>query len=150
MMLVYVLRPLPRSAGEPTLILQLASAAFAHSLRARRLTISLSRLAQASLALRPVHLLTHLRGPLSPRLRRVGRPSRLSGSYRAESTIPRAGLSPAASPLVSRHTRKDGRTEVSWIFLSSCLPFKCGRRAVEAQRRSDRTKEDRKKKYLFV
>src|SRR5262252_7291715 len=107
MMLVYVLRPLPRSAGEPTLILQLASAAFAHSLRARRLTISLSRLAQASLALRPVHLLTHLRGPLSPRLRRVGRPSRLSGSYRAESTIPRAGLSPAASPLVSRHTRKD-------------------------------------------
>ena len=67
------------------------------------LALDLSRLAQASLALRPVRLLTRQRGPLSPGLRRVGRPSRRPGRYPGVPTRPGAGLAPAAWTDLSRH-----------------------------------------------
>ena len=60
------------------------------------LASDLSRPAQASLALRPVRLLTRQSGPLSPGLRRLGHPRRLPGSYQGVPTPPGAGLAPAA------------------------------------------------------
>src|SRR5688572_26386879 len=91
-----VLCPLPRWTGRlPRSISPATLAAFADQVAARHPQLRFSGPAQASLALRPACLLTHLRGPLSPRLRRVGHPSRRSGSYRGASTTPRTGLSPA-------------------------------------------------------
>ena len=55
-----------------------------------------SRLARASLALRPVRLRTRLRGPVSPELRRLGHPYRRPDCYSGVPTPPEAGLSPAA------------------------------------------------------
>lgn len=54
---------------------------------------NLSRPAQASLALRPVHLLTYQScRPLSLELRRISHPLRLPGNYPGTPTIPGVGL----------------------------------------------------------
>jgi hypothetical protein len=62
----------------------------------------LSRPAQASLALRPVHLLIYQScRPLSLELRRIGRPLRLPGSYPGIPTIPGVGLPPTVTQHLS-------------------------------------------------
>src|SRR5262249_4207470 len=70
--------------------------------------LSLSRPAQASLALRPVHLLIYPScRPLSLGLRRSSRPLRLPGSYPGIPTIPGIGLPPTvAQHLCAAHTDK--------------------------------------------
>ena len=70
------------------------------------LALDLSRPAQASLTLRPARLLTRpIGGPLFPELRRSGHPRHRPGSYQDVPTPPWAGLSPAASIYLSRHTQ---------------------------------------------
>ena len=70
--------------------------------------LHLSRPAQASLALRPVHLLIdHTCRPLSLELRRSSHPLGLPGSYPGIPTIPEIGLSPTVTQhLCTAHTDK--------------------------------------------
>src|SRR5262249_10230971 len=68
------------------------------------LASNLSGPAQASLALRPARSRPAQGGSLSPRLRRVGHPHRLPGSYQGGPPPPRTELSPAALTDLARHT----------------------------------------------
>jgi len=101
----YVLRPLPRRAGRPSSVGASSRpqrpSSMERGLGARMRPFEAAR---ASLALRPVRLLTRQRGPLSPGLRRGGRPSRRPRCYPGVPTRPGAGLAPAAWTDLSRRT----------------------------------------------
>ena len=76
-------------------------------------------------------------GSLSPRLRRVGRPRRLPGSYQGGPTPPRTGLSPAALTGLARHTLKiiDNlrRGEQEQLAGASAQPARGRRRATRRE-----------------
>lgn len=93
----YVLRPLPRRAERPSCVGASGRSRRPSSMeRDSALALDLSRLAQASLALRPVRVLTRQSGPVSPGLRWLGHPHHRPGRYPGAPTRPGAGLAPAA------------------------------------------------------
>ena len=84
------------------------------------LAFNLSGPAQASLALRPAHLLARPKRALSPELRRLGHPHHRPGSYQGVPTPPWAGLAPAALTDLSRRTLKYvvGQRQFCWAHVT--------------------------------
>ena len=106
---VYVPRPLPRRAGRPSRV----GVWYLDGLRLLRgdsaLAFNFSGPAQASLALRPANCWPAQGGPLSPELRRLGRPRHRPGSYQGVPTL-LGPNSPAALIHLSRRTLRSCRS----------------------------------------
>jgi hypothetical protein len=105
---LYVLRPIPLRVCPCASVLDMNTTGLRRYQGGSTPALHLSRPAQASLALRPVHLLIdHTCRPLSLELRPSSHPLGLPGSYPGIPTIPEIGLSPTVSQhLCTAHTDK--------------------------------------------